>query len=155
MPGCVVGLEPVPYRLVLCLAPCWMLCWVLLPLDIVKFLFKNLGLLGVCHGTCKLFKAREMDRVVGSDPREVEGPFPRALGLTERAGLSDELSAMGSQYLLLACCRSWWASLTLRTCLGAHRASATQAILLTESPAPKVRSRVWCSRRWSSWTVRG
>lgn len=49
MPRCVVCLEPVSYKL----APCWMLCWVLLPLDLVKFLFKNLGLLGVCHGTCK------------------------------------------------------------------------------------------------------
>lgn len=34
-------------------------------------------------------------------PGEVEGPFPRALGLTERAELPDKLSAMGSQRLLL------------------------------------------------------
>lgn len=57
-----MGLEPMSSRLVLCLAPCQMLCWVLLPLDLGKFLFENLGLLEVCHGNRKLFKAREMDK---------------------------------------------------------------------------------------------
>lgn len=50
----LAGLEPVSSRLVLCLARGWMLWWVLLPLDLIKFLFEHLRLLGVS-------KARDME----------------------------------------------------------------------------------------------